>query len=289
MSPATTQREAWSIFTLRIILYERFDWSWPSSGSMCECCWNISWSCTHACRVKHGFGRGLSLKLTSLFTRRSVTEEARAGGLLEENSGYHAWCFLVFLHVIVNQRQWGVILIHEQCLPKKRVKRSLFAWFVWRNYKRDITGWEWVPARWVCRQTVDSLSPLIEHWSHGTGICMDLHVPSTDPSTLCRNAGGNKLWFILLGSVTDKYRVVQKSETVCETAYINVTCFLASYFINKTIWLRDGKKITFKCLTPEVCVSDDYDFHKSTEHLELHWKTSKLTVCTRDLLIQILF
>ncbi len=146
MSPATTQREAWGTFTLRIILYERFDWSWPSSGSMCECCWNISWSCTHACRVKHGFGRGLSLKLTSLFTRRSVTEEARAGGLLEENSGYHAWRFLVFLHVIVNQRQWLVILIHEQCLPKKESKEVYL-----RDLCEGITR-ETSPDESECRQ-----------------------------------------------------------------------------------------------------------------------------------------
>ncbi len=281
---ATTQKqsktEAWGTFTHRIILDEKFDWSWPSSTSMCECCWCISWSCTHACRVRHGFGRGLSLKLTSLFTRRSATEEVRADGLLEENSGYHALLVLVFLHVIINQRQWGVILINEQCLPKKKSICVICVKELHERHHRMS-----VPARWVCRQTVDSLSQLIGHWSHGTGICMDLHVLSTDPSTLCRNAGGNKLWwFILLGSVTDKYSVVQKSETICENAYINVTCFLVSYFINKIIWVKDEfKKNHFKmslfCFngsraawTPEVCVSDDHDFHRSKEHLELHWK-----------------
>lgn len=102
-------------------------------------------------RVKHGFWQGSSLKLTSSFTRRGVTEEVRANGLIEGDSGYHALFFLIFLQifscdVIIYQRQWGVILIHEQCLPKKkRWKERIFVWFVERNYVRDITGW-------VCRQ-----------------------------------------------------------------------------------------------------------------------------------------
>lgn len=105
-------------------------------------------------------------------------------------------------NVIIKQRQWGVILIHKQCLPKKSETKVCVICVKELHERHHRIS---VPARWVCRQTMDSLSQLIGHWSHGTGTCMDLHVPSTDPSTLCRNAGGNKLWWFKCDSTRQHY------------------------------------------------------------------------------------
>lgn len=108
-------------------------------------------------RVKHGFWQGSSLKLTSSFTRRGVTEEVRANGLIEEDSGYHALLFLIFLQifscdVIIYQRQWGVILIHEQCLPKKKKGEKnvylcdLYKGITWETSLDECAGKMSVPA-----------------------------------------------------------------------------------------------------------------------------------------------